>query len=228
MAFRADEAARQGYEEVENYFTRSTEFDAQKKANIKEALRELVQEKNLGHVVDGYPSWHPLVSHSDDRNPTLWPSRECGYEGLDHTRFFVGGFITCPYREDANEVVNSIDKIKKSQKFATSGARINAEVLDISLYHPNTIPILVTCELYEDFLDDGTIPASVAVPLMLEKELPCRYWAQRAESWDSMRPCFLGQPHGKRSSLFVNQETGMSMKKIWELLISTGMYGEIK
>lgn len=31
-------------------------------------------------------------------------------------------------------------------------------------------------------------------------------------------------PHGTRSSLFVSQETGKEMKKIWSLLIHTGVY----
>lgn len=52
--------------------------------------------------------------------------------------------------------------------------------------------------------------------------------AEVAETWESMRSNFLGKPHGKRSSLFVNQETGQGIKKIWESLINTGMYGPIK
>ena len=43
-----------------------------------------------------------------------------------------------------------------------------------------------------------------------------------------MRHYFLGSPHGSRSSLFVSQETGQAMKKIWEALIHTGMFGPIK
>ena len=42
-----------------------------------------------------------------------------------------------------------------------------------------------------------------------------------------MRGYFLGKPNGSRSSLFVNQETGQKMKKIWEALINTGMFGPI-
>lgn len=59
-------------------------------------------------------------------------------------------------------------------------------------------------------------------------EVPCWKWAEVAETWERMRPHFLGMPCGKRSSLFVNQETGQAMKKIWEALIYSGMYGPIR
>jgi hypothetical protein len=48
-----------------------------------------------------------------------------------------------------------------------------------------------------------------------------------AETWDTMRPYFLGRPHGSRSSLFVNQETGQAIKKVWEALTHTDMFGPI-
>ena len=68
----------------------------------------------------------------------------------------------------------------------------------------------------------------IAVPLILEKEVPCWTWSQVAETWESMRSYFLGAPHGARSSLFVSQETGQGIKKVWETLIYTGMFGPIK
>jgi hypothetical protein len=43
-----------------------------------------------------------------------------------------------------------------------------------------------------------------------------------------MQPYLLGAPHGSRSSLFVTQETGQTIKKVWNLLINTGMFGPIK
>ena len=75
---------------------------------------------------------------------------------------------------------------------------------------------------------DRSIPLNIAMPLLLENELQCWEWSQLAETWESMRSYFLGSPHGSRSSLFVNQETGQAMKKIWEQLIYTGMFGPIK
>ena len=49
-----------------------------------------------------------------------------------------------------------------------------------------------------------------------------------AEDREPMLPYFLGRPHGRRSSLFVNQGTGQAMKKVWNALINTGMFGPIK
>jgi hypothetical protein len=72
------------------------------------------------------------------------------------------------------------------------------------------------------------IPSSIAMPLLLEKKIPCWYSAQVAETWETMRPYFLGQPHGSRSSLFVGQETGQAIQKIWNALIYTGMFGPIR
>ncbi|MGB5235252.1 MAG: hypothetical protein WBN85_08775, partial [Candidatus Macondimonas sp.] len=74
----------------------------------------------------------------------------------------------------------------------------------------------------------GMIPLSIAMPLILEKEVPCWHWAEVAETWETMRPYFLGRPHGGRSSLFVSQETGQAIKKTWNALIFTGMFGPIK
>ena len=107
-------------------------------------------------------------------------------------------------------------------------ATIQAEYLQASLYQPTATPILVSCEWDKALPMDGMIPKSWAIPLILEKEVPCWRWAQCAESWATMRPYLLGCPHGSRSSLFVNQETGQTIKNIWNALINTGMFGPIR
>jgi len=43
-----------------------------------------------------------------------------------------------------------------------------------------------------------------------------------------MRSYLLGEPHGSRSSLLVNQYTGGHMRKILEALNNSGMYGPVK
>jgi hypothetical protein len=62
----------------------------------------------------------------------------------------------------------------------------------------------------------------------LEKVLPAWRWAERAETWETMRPYLLGEPHGSRSSLFVAQDTALAMKKIYEAMVETGMFGPSK
>jgi len=55
------------------------------------------------------------------------------------------------------------------------------------------------------------------MPLILEKAIDASKISTFAETWDNMLPHLLGKPHGRRSSLFVNQET----------LINSGMFGPI-
>ncbi|AMQ89740.1 MULTISPECIES: hypothetical protein [Marinobacter] len=224
MAFRADEAARIGYEQVEAYLVpRPRDSDESVRMRSREALMDIVDE--LGPVVDTYPTWHPLVCNHDSRIPETTPSAQCGYNGLDHTRLFRNGFITCPYTASgkAEKVIESVNALPPHPV-----ANITAEKLDVKLYMPDATPVLVKCEWNRALNMDGTIPLSIAMPLILEQELPCWRWSELAETWESMRYYLLGSPHGARSSLFVNQETGQAIKKIWNSLIYTGMFGPIK
>lgn len=219
MAFRADEAARAGFDEVVDYFVSRNTVPAGR-ARSRAALDDI--HDDCGPVVSAYPSWHPLVWHHDDHSPQTIPSERCGYKGLDHTRYFANGFITCPYN-DGQAVFESVANLP-----AHPAAAITARKLDVELYNSGATAILVKCEWDKPLASDGTIPLSIAIPLILEKEVPCWKWATRAETWESMRPYFLGRPHGSRSSLFVNQESGQAIKKIWDSLIHTGMFGPIK
>ena len=63
-------------------------------------------------------------------------------------------------------------------------------------------------------------PASTAAP-------PGSRWLSRFTAPSHFD--FEARPgHGARSSLFVSQETGQAIKKIWNALIFTGMFGPIK
>jgi len=218
MAFRADESASSGLESAKNYLTRHVE------AGDRDRSKQMVSDiaEKYGPVIGGYPSWHPLVTHHDDRFPATTPGDRCGYKGLDHTRYFVNAFIACPYG-DGQKILDSVELLPPCP-----GATISAERLDVKLYHPEATPVLVSCNWEKPISYDGMIPASIAVPLMLLKEVPCWEWAALGETWESMRSYFLGSPHGSRSSHFVNQETALTMKKVWNLLVNTGMFGPIK
>ena len=221
MAFRADEAAQRGYEQVQAFLIPRPQYaDQSVRDKSREALAEIAD--GLGPVVDTYPTWHPLVRNHDGHHPVTVPSDRCGYQGLDHTRYFVNGFITCPYG-DGQDVIDSVQSLPRHPI-----AHISAERIDAKLYNPDATPILVKCNWDPLMGNDGMIPLSVAMPLLLEQELPCWRWSQVAETWESMRYYFLGSPHGARSSLFVNQETGQAIKKVWNALIYTGMFGPIK
>jgi len=219
MAFRADESASSGFESVKNYLI-PRGIDPRERERSENKLFDILEK--YGPVVEGYPSWHPLVTHHDDQCSATDPSDRCGYKGLDHTRYFVNAFITCPYG-DGQKILDSVEALPYS-----SCATITAERLDVQLYQPNAIPILVRCDWSKSISSSGMIPASIAIPLMLQKEVPSWEWVTRGETWETMRSYFLGSPHGSRSSLFVNQETGATMKKVWNILINTGMFGPIK
>lgn len=224
MAFRAEDASRERLGEMLSYFVPlPRDLSADEREKSRQVIFDL--EDELGPAVEGYPSWHPLVRHHDEREPCTIPGTECGYVGLDHTRYFRNGFVTCPYTASgkAEQVIKSVASLPSHPI-----ASITAEKLDVTLYSPLATPVVVKCVWSKRMEADGMIPLSVAMPLLLEQELPCWRWSELAETWETMRPYFLGRPHGSRSSLFVSQETGQSIKKIWSLLIYTGMFGPIK
>jgi hypothetical protein len=222
MAFRADEAARAGLASVLEYLVPRAQYsDDAERVRSREALLDIADR--LGPVVEAYPSWHPLVrNYKDYRSPATRPGPDSGYRGLDHTRHFANGFITCPYG-DGQDVLDSVAALP-----GHPAAHITAERLDITLYNPSCTPILVECKWEKPLNADRTIPLSIAAPMLLEMELPCVWRAEVAETWESMRYYFLGRPHGSRSSLFVSQETGQGLKRVWDAVIYTGMFGPIK
>lgn len=219
MVFRADESIENGYEQAKKYLI-LRDLEPSQRSRSEAVLENIIEQ--CGPVIQSYPSWHPLVSKHDQRHPVTRPNSRCGYRGLDHTVCFVSGFVTCPYG-DGQKVIDSVTELSKN-----SAAFIKAERLDVKFYNPGTTPILIKCEWEKPLSNDGTIPLSLAVALLLEQEIPCRKWAEVAETWETMRHYFLGEPHGSRSSLFVNQKTGQAMKKIWNSLIQTGIFGPIK
>lgn len=222
MSFRADESADAGREGALQYLiSRHIPADQREESAFK--LSDLII--HYGPVVESYPFWHPLVASfpgRDPRFPATTPSRDTGYEGLDHTVYLRNAFITCPYG-GAETVIESIDRLEPCPIVS-----ISAEELDFPLYMPNATPVLVKCEWDKLMLHDGTFPPEVAVPLLLELEVPCWRTSRVAETWETMRPYILGSPRGKRSSLFINQETGQVLKTLWNTLINTGMFGPIK
>lgn len=228
MAFRADESARVGYETAEQILiSQCRGLDEAQKKRSKNKLSAIVDE--LGPVISRYPSWHPLVSNNDNHgSPVTTPGDDCGYKGLDHSVYFVNGFITCPYGDGQN-VLDSVSKFSRHPD-----AVISAEKLDVHFYNEGTTPILIKCEWDDGFrsrgeeMTSGMIPLSTAMLLLLERELPSCRSAEVAETWETMRTYFLGFPCGSRSSLFVSQETGQGMKKAWEALIATRIFGPVR
>lgn len=219
MAFRADEAAASGYEKNKSYLV-SRNFPPELRERSEAALRHIADD--IGPAVDGYPTWHPLVAQHDGQNPEMYPSERTGYKGLDHTRYFAHGFITCPY-VGADEVIKSALEIECPRNIS-----ISAERLDVPFYSEIAQPVLIRCNWDRGLELNHTIPKALAIPLMLEQELPVWRWSSRGETWETMRPYLLGEPHGSRSSLFVTQDTALAMKKIYVSMVESGMFGPVK
>ena len=218
MAFRADEAAASGYESLKTYLI-SRHFSPSDRSRSERVLLDIVEK--CGPAVESYPTWHPLVRNHDKRDPQTYPNAKCLYKGLDHTQYLAHGFITCPYR-DGSDIIESVNRLPRIQC-----ADITAEKLDVKFYNEGTMAILVRCNWSEHLEQGSLVPKKLAVPLMLEQELPCWTWAKRSETWESMRPYLLGQPHGNRSSLFVNQDTALAMKKVYLAMVESGMFGPL-
>jgi len=211
MSFRADEAAIEGRERAITKLISKLPPDNRNKS--LDQLDEYIEQ--YGPVVDGYPTWHPFV-WSDASMSTHPDRREHGYEGLDHVVYLKNAFISCPYAGQ-EKLVETAER-REQGPFAT----IEAEILELQLYHPRAKPVLVKC-----VWDQSLRQQRMTIARWLENEIRFCHKAEVAETWDNMRSYFLGSPHGSRSSLFVSEETGSAMKRIWNSIIESGAYGPI-
>lgn len=228
MAFRRNEAAQEGFEQAVRYLTPKG-LTSKEQQEIEHYVDDLTIR--LGPVVNHYPSWHPLVSNHNSTQPQMVPDSNCGYNGLDHNVYFVNGFLSCPYHEsNGQEIIESVNELyaigsyKKYEHVAT----IEAERVNKTLYNSSTDPILVVCKWHKPINIDKTIPKDIAIGLMLEQEVPCWRTSQLAETWESMRIHLMGQPCGKRSSMFLDQEAGQAMKKVYQAIAYSGMFGPLR
>ncbi|WP_323912273.1 hypothetical protein [Aeromonas caviae] len=174
--------------------------------------------KELGTSITSYPSWHPILTIPRSQGKEGVGGVSSLYEGIDHTIQFVRGFVTCPYSEKtANALVDSVNQM----------AGLNAYRTDTPLYSDDAYPVVV--EAIEVSLEaDGTIRSRDALAWCVQELVRNARDARFAETWWSMRSDLLGDPHGSRSSLLVNQYTGGHMRKILEALNNSGMYGPVK
>lgn len=214
MEFRHPKAASETNAAALDYLT--------KNLSNPEAGREVLERlmEELGNSVDIYPEWHPILTlpskvTSDDYNNL---SEVPVYRGIDHTSYFVRGFVTCPYSDKtADKLVEVVKEV----------AGLDAYRLETPLYMDDAYPVVV--EAYEIELEgDGTIRSRDAIAWFTEKIIKNAKKAQVAETWWTMRSYLLGRPHGSRSSLFVNQYTGGHIRKILDTLNNSGVFGPVK
>ncbi len=220
MAFRADEAAENGYQIARRYLVNTPGIEVSQRRAADRALEDLVDAH--GPVVGAYPIWHPLVPQDNPQWPITTPGDRSGYAGLDHTIYFAHAFVSCPYVDGA-QIIESVERMRDH-----SCATIVAEPLDVPFYNSGTAPVLVRCEWHQNLADRHMVPKRLAVPLMIEQEMRAWHRADFGERWETMRPYLLGEPHGARSSLFVTQDTALAMKRAYMAMVESGMFGPLR
>jgi hypothetical protein len=195
-----------------------TEHLMDSKAGVS-VVEELIG--NLGNAIDDYPDWHPIASIPLKEHDNYCSVNNIDlYEGVDHTRYFVRGFVTCPYgEENAEKLVKSVNQYNDQGLYAYR--------LDTPLYSDKSYPVVV--EARNVVLEgDGTIRSRDALAWFVQDTVRHASSAQVAETWWNIRRELLGAPHGSRSSILVNQHTGGHMRKILEAFNNSGMFGPIK
>lgn len=214
MDFRAPiEASQQNAKAIE-YLTKNLRDPAAGRKTVEKLIQD------LGNAVYAFPDWHPIltVPPANTSHHVSSISQIPAYKHADHTFEFVRGFVTCPYsEEEADKLVEAVTDLRG----------IYAERLNVPLYSYDAYPVKV--QAYEVELEaDGTIRSRDALAWFVQQAVKNARDAQVAETWWNMRAYILGRPHGKRSSLFVNQNTGVHMRKILDALNNSGMYGPVK
>ena len=214
MEFRGPSVAAAEEAKAVRYLTKNLADHEQGKRDLEHLM------KDLGPAVESYPEWHPLLTaprkHRGGQasSRSLFPS----FPGMDHTKNFVRGFITCPYSDAAAyKIVEDANQIDGLQAYR----------LDTPLYHDNAHPVVV--EAHQVILEaDGTIRSRDVIRWFLETAAANAKGAEVAETWWNIRSELLGRPHGSRSSLCVNQHTGAHIREILEAMNNSGVFGPIK
>lgn len=221
MVFRADESAQRGFEKACSVLI-TNDIVGNERAFARQKLEQIIDE--CGSVVDGYPGWHPFLMETDsDSFSPMIPDNCSSYRLLDHSVYLVNGIITCPYSHAVGQLVSNIQAIRNKHDLADITIE---EIKGVTFYNSHTTPMLIRCRWKTGLEEDGTIPLRTALGLMLERELPGWRWGRFNQSWESMRGDILGYPHGARSSLFVNQQTGQQLKNVWNQLTKAGLWGD--
>lgn len=224
MAFRADMAAEKGFSEAISDMVNRLPHELREESENQ--LRDIVLD--CGPVIDTYPSWHPLVAHlQKDKASGSWPETGISrgmshaFPGMDHNVFFVHGFLSCPYGSGGERLVESVEQVS-----ANSPIQLKATILNSKFYQTHAQPVLVKV-LWPELEKDRTISKRLAVGSMLEQSLNGWRHTEVGETWDTMKYYLLESPHGSRSSLFVNQETGQAMKNVWNAMLKARVFGPV-
>ena len=168
----------------------------------KEAVIRLLERvlPMLGEQVKSYPSWHPLITPGQG-NTSL--NNNKGWGAIDHARYFVNGFITCPYKHAVVDLITTISNLKHDY------VNIKVEIATACLYNAKAVPIIVTWK-WKEHDDVGTIPRRLPLKLMCIDEVK----QTMVHDWDYCKDYLLGVP----TNAFVDDETAASMEIVYNEL----------
>lgn len=219
MPFRAPEAAEMtrlnAIESLTEHFD-----DPKMQQKGVEALDALVER--FGPFVDRFPVWHPLVSFGDQPHKALVNPVDL-YPGLDHPRYLRNAILSTPYDDRFAETQERVKEIAEKTR---RDVLLGVERVKAPLHHERTYPIVIYCLWCGD--DDFTeIPQRQAVARMLEVELRGWRHAEVGETVETMRPYLLGSPHGRRSSLFVDEAVGKTLISVYRTVVNAGVFGPL-
>ncbi|WIY24537.1 hypothetical protein [Parasedimentitalea psychrophila] len=216
MDFRSPTASAQARRKT---IKRFTEHLPNKDVEIGVAALEKLFEE-LGDPVEGFPDWHPIrTAPGRNHNGRVKFFDEIDtYSGKDHTILFVKGFVTCPFNEATSDAL-----VEAADQF--NG--LSAERLYEPLWSEGTFPVKVTA-IEIELEGDGTIPLRQVMRWHFEGLAKSGRFSDVAETWWNMRSELMGRPHGSRSSLFVNQNTGGHIRKTLEAANDSGMFGPVR
>lgn len=221
MAFRANEATMENRKSAERYLLSNLkELSTQERDASRKYLSDLMDR--MGPVIDTYPVWHPLLVNKSHWTFYRTPHPQNGYSKIDHSVYFRNGFITCPYNQASNygqDVIEAVDALP-----VINGVKITATKLPVTLYNVDTTAILIECDWNYSLDPEGNIQWEAIVPHLLATALDIHKQGMKSFSLEEMMDDYLlGKPCGKRSSLFVGQDTGLRINKMWKMILESQM-----
>lgn len=206
MSFRYDEAVAEGRSWAITHKT--SYFKGEEKIKSINFIDSLIEK--YGPVIEYYPHWHPLRIFQD-AHYIQQPVRF-----VDHGLHLRDATLLAPYDE-------SFDAL---QSFCEPRRLLATRLDGKGPYHHPRVQLYLVVALNFVYGDDRYIDRKAAVETMIDGwKKPFEYGHERSareftcwESWETMHGFLLGRPCGKRSSVFVDEETGQAIRRLYAVM----------
>jgi hypothetical protein len=194
---------------------RNVDSDTQRE-RIRILLRTLAG--TYGGRIHGYPAWHPFLCKQDPCRSGTTPQGVDQLGFIDHPVWFANAFVASFWGEHLGDAL-----ISQVETLSHREVTFHAQRLDEWIYAEGADTVLVYCK-WHGHRGDELVPARVAIPLMLEHELPARHQSSRTEPWETMKPYILGRPSGH----FCSEYTAEILEKTYRCLVAATVWGPVK